>query len=57
MSEFIAYIVGIAICTLLGALWVSFAVSDFKVKRYFRFGFDTMMTVYEVLLLAKLVFC
>lgn len=50
LFRFIMY----TLCILIGGYWISDAVKEFKVKKYYKFGVDIMVVIYDVILLAQI---
>lgn len=44
------------ICIFIGGYWISDAVREFKAEKYYKFGIDVMLAIYEVILLVDIMF-
>ena len=55
MAWILSYVVFI-VCLILGAIWISNAITDFKNKKYFQFGIDAMCVLTCVFCIAKYIF-
>ena len=56
MIDIIAYVLAYLFYSFMGAFWVWNAITSFKNKRYFFFGFEIMAVCFNIGCMLELVF-